>query len=74
MQAAGAIERYGVHAVVANMLETRKDVVTLVSRAGAGAEAPLAERLIRRPADGQVIEAPLVAELVQRHAAYRGVC
>ena len=74
MQAAGAIERYGVHAVVANILETRKDEVTLVSRAEGGAEAPLAESLIRRPADGQVIEAPLVAELVRRHAAYRGAC
>ena len=74
MQAAGAIERYGVHAVVANILETRKDVVTLVSRTTGGAEAPLAENLIRRPADGQVIEVPLVAELVRRHAAYRGVC
>ena len=61
------------HAVVANILETRKDVVTLVSRAGGGAEAPPAESLIRRPAEGQVIEAPLVAELVRRHAAYRGI-
>ena len=61
------------HAVVANILETRKDVVTLVSRAAGGAEAPLAESLIRRPADGQVIEVPLVAELVLRHAAYRGL-
>ncbi|KAK9834914.1 hypothetical protein WJX81_008277 [Elliptochloris bilobata] len=71
-KAAGAIERYGVHAVVANILETRKDVVTLLAPAAAGASAAPAKSLIRRPADGQVIEAPLVAELARRHAVYWG--
>lgn len=58
------------HAVVANILNTRKEVVTLVTPRGT-AGAPV-ERLIRRPADGQVIEAPLVAELARLHAAYEG--
>ena len=69
-QAAKAIEHYHVHAVVANILNTRKEVVTLVMPRGTTG-APV-ERLIRRPADGQVIEAPLVAELVRLHAAYKG--
>ena len=73
VQAAGAIQRYGVHVVVANILETRKDVVTLVSLAAAGPSAPLAESVIRRQADEKVIEAPLVAELVKLHSAYQGL-
>jgi hypothetical protein len=72
LQAAGAVERYGVHAVVANILETRKEVVTLVAPGAAGAGAHPAVSLIRRPPDGQVIEAPLVAELARRHAAFQG--
>ncbi|GBF88391.1 hypothetical protein Rsub_01103 [Raphidocelis subcapitata] len=37
-KASGAVERYGVHAVVANLLHTRKDRVLIVHRAGTGAE------------------------------------
>ena len=58
------------HAVVANILSTRKDVVTLVTPSPSRAADASVERLIRRPANGQVIEAPLVAELARLHATY----
>ncbi len=72
-QAAGALERYGVHVVVANILETRKEVVSLVAPGVAGVAAWPAVSLIRRPLGGQVIEAPLVAELARRHAVFQGL-
>lgn len=71
-QASNALERYSVHAVVANILSTRKDVVTLVTPAADGAGHPAAVSQMRRPASGQVIEAPLVAELARLHGVYRG--
>ena len=72
-QAAGALERYGVHVVVANILETRKEVVSLVAPGCAGVAARPAVQIIQRPLSGQVIEAPLVAELARRHAVFRGL-
>ena len=69
-QAAKAIQYYGVHAVVANILTTRKDEVTLVTPLPSRAAGASVESVIRRPADGQVIEAPLVARLARLHAAF----
>ncbi|KAI8468322.1 MAG: DNA/pantothenate metabolism flavoprotein [Monoraphidium minutum] len=86
-KASGAVARYGVHAVVANMLHTRKDRVLVVSggglldAAGGGGGAPLeggsgggvglAVLDVRRPEEEPHIERSLVARVVALHGAFR---
>lgn len=76
-KAAGAIEKYGMHCVVANMLHTRKDKVVVVSREQTGASLPntskldggmIAETIERE--DGDCIEGKLVAYIVGRHRSH----
>jgi hypothetical protein len=67
-QAGAAITRYGVHAVVANILDTRKEVVQLVRRSDGAAEGVCADTVLR---DGSAfIEEPLVERLVKLHSAH----
>lgn len=74
MQAAAALDRYGVHMVVANILHTRKDQVLLVRRnkdqtssASQLSHPGLEVTTIDRPADEPVIERLLVSSLVEVH-------
>jgi len=68
-QASGAVERYGVHAVVANLLHTRKDRVLIVhgesaqQQSGAAAAAATAA-----PAASTAAAGGLVVDDVQRPA------
>lgn len=84
VQASAALENYGVHLVVANLLHTRKDEVTLVearkgggrssdSRSGQPDACPHAceTTVLRRPAHEGDIERLLVAEVARRHSAFR---
>lgn len=60
-KATQARERYGVHAVVANMLQHRYSRVLVLPRSGPGEE-------LHRPAgEGRVVEDALVARLVELH-------
>ena len=68
-QASKSIERYGVHAVVANILETRKEVVILVRKSAPSAKGAVrtaTDKICRRGAD-DFIERPLVERLVELH-------
>ena len=67
-QAGAAIARYGVHAVVANILDTRKEVVQLVRRSGP-AEGVCADT-VRRDSS-TFIEEPLVERLVKLHRVHQ---
>jgi hypothetical protein len=83
VQASGALARYGVHLVVANLLHNRKDVVTLVEpgvaataagvegQAGTLADGSARAEEIRRPAGDTDIERLLVAAVAARHRAFR---
>lgn len=77
------MSRYGVHAVVANLLHTRKDRVLVVdaqppegsggsdaSAAGA-ANAGLTVLDVRRPAGEPHIERLLVARVVELHEGFK---
>ncbi len=71
MQACGALRNYGVHAVVANLLHTRKDQVLLVQR-----DAPRSQRLARALAQ-QLLSTPpqqdgLPVEAVSLHSMADG--
>ena len=66
-KARGAIEKYGVHLVVANELHSRYRELHLV--AGAGADAAPPQKITR---DGVEIEAPLVAAVAARHREFMG--
>ncbi len=69
LQASRSIERYGVHAVVANILETRKEVVILVRKFAPSAKGVVrtaTDKICRRDAD-DFIEGPLVERLVELH-------
>ena len=68
MQAQGSIAKYGVHAVVANILETRKEIVYVVHPGAEKGRAAQVEEVLR--GQNQVIEAPLVAKVVQLHKCY----
>ena len=68
-KARGAIAKYGVDAVVANVLDTRFDEVRLFTPPGESSAASTgAERVVTRP-EGDVVEAALVDELIKLHAA-----
>ena len=63
-----AIEVYGVHVVVANMLATRRNRVVLVER---GVAEPFATTVIECKASDRIeIEEPLVAAICARHDAH----
>lgn len=65
-KAHASIRAYGVHAVVANMLHTRKDRVYLVT--GQGGE--VAVRQLDRPPEERAIERLLVAAVAGLHAGH----
>jgi phosphopantothenate-cysteine ligase len=60
-KARGAIEKYGVHLVVANMLQTRYEEVRLV---GIDSDVPVRKGTATR------LEARLVEQLIERHDAF----
>lgn len=74
MQASKSIEKYGVHAVVANILETRKEVVQLVrptlDREQSNSHSVHVDEILR--GSDQFIEAPLVHRLVRLHQDFQG--
>jgi phosphopantothenate-cysteine ligase len=68
-KATEAARKYGMHCVCANLLQTRYDRVVLVD----GATGEGADEVVERgpdAADGEEIEAMLVAALARRHAAF----
>lgn len=65
-KARAAIEKYKVDAVVANVLQTRRDVVYIVYPGEGDAQE------IRRPPTSKMIDPTLVASLVGRHSAFAG--
>ena len=67
LQALRSIQSYKVHAVVANILETRMNQVLLVQRSPDGQAA--VETIKRKPTE-QFIERPLVEQVVQLHQQY----
>lgn len=69
VQATKALDSYKVHAVVANMLHTRKDRVLLVLQQPGGSSSQVQD--LRRPADVKYIESILVPEVVRLHEEYR---
>ena len=68
VQAQGSISKYGVHSVVANILETRKEIVYIVHPGAKNGGAAQVDEVLRGPE--QFIEAPLVAKVVQLHKTY----
>ena len=69
LQAEKSIRKYGVHAVVANILETRKEVVHIVRPANAdNGKTVEVEKILR--CQEQFIEKPLVTCVVALHKAY----
>jgi hypothetical protein len=83
MQAAGALDKYHVHAVVANLLHTRKDRVLVIQRpegAGAGDSSSSSSSRssssvevleVLRPAQEPHIEKQLVERIVALHANFQ---
>ena len=69
LQATNSISKYGVHAVVANILETRKEVVHVVRPADTdnGGRTEI-DRIAR--GQEQFIEKPLVDDVVRLHHRY----
>lgn len=65
LQACSSIQNYGVHAVVANILETRKDKVFII---GQNLEV---STITRREEDG-FIENDIVEAIVNAHQRYCG--
>ena len=65
-QARAAIAKYGVHAVAANILDTRKEMVQLVQRGG---EQDTVDSIMR--GGSTVIEEPLVDRVVQLHKLHQ---
>jgi hypothetical protein len=66
-QAAGALHKYSVDAVVANLLHTRKDRVLVVKQQPQGVDVV---EVLRAPTEPH-IEKQLVAEIVQLHQQFR---
>jgi hypothetical protein len=79
LQAAGALDKYHVHAVVANLLHTRKDRVLVIQRPAVGAgdsgsssSSSSVEVLeVLRPAQEPHIEKQLVERIVALHAKFK---
>lgn len=61
MKVARAIEKYGIHCVVGNVLDTRYLQVSLTTRT---------QNLVIRRTDEHNIESPLVEEIVRLHSKY----
>jgi hypothetical protein len=74
VQAAGALDKYSVHAVVANLLHTRKDRVLVVKQqAGSQQQQQLpvdVVEVLRAPTEPH-IEKQLVAVIVQLHQQFQ---
>jgi len=76
-KASAAVEAYGVHVVVANLLQTRKDRVYVVvgvkteGEDGKHAKTRVIQQ-IDRPQGEAVIERALVAEVVRAHTTHIG--
>ena len=71
LQAAGALDKYAVDAVVANLLHTRKDRVLIVKQQqGAGGQQHEVVEVVRAQEEPH-IEKQLVAEIVQLHKQFR---
>lgn len=68
-KAAGAIFKYDVHAVVANILHTRKDVVLIVQKDGSKPKTPAVTTITREPSH-KYIELQLVDQIVSLHQRY----
>ena len=69
MQAEKSISKYGVHAVVANILETRKEVVHVVRPADSDSGGSIEiDRIVRD--EEPFIEKPLVDDVVCLHQLY----
>lgn len=55
LQASGALQRYGMHLVVANLLHNRKDIVTLVEPAPQQpAQSVHSEQVVSHEDEGQI--------------------
>ncbi|XP_071692782.1 phosphopantothenate--cysteine ligase 2-like [Rutidosis leptorrhynchoides] len=61
-KAGNALKRYKMHAVVANELMTRKEVVILVTDSG--------QVSVHRENDNSDVESPLIKQLVEKHSSY----
>jgi hypothetical protein len=72
-QAAGALEKYQVQAVVANLLHTRKDRVLIVQQQGQQEQQQPSVRVdeVLRPPEEPHIEKRLVARVVALHQAFQ---
>jgi hypothetical protein len=68
-QAAGALDKYAVNAVVANLLHTRKDRVLIVKQQQQQQGSDVVE-VLRAPQEPH-IERQLVAEVVQLHNQFQ---
>lgn len=70
-KARAAIEKYQVHLVVANLLQTRRDLCYLVEpSAEQNSQQDIAVSNVNRPANEASIEPQLISEVVVRHAAF----
>lgn len=67
LQAAGSIKNYRVHAVVANILETRMNQVLIVRT---GLDGQTSVDTINRDESQPFIEEQLVGRIVALHASY----
>lgn len=61
-KAGTALERYKMHAVVANELSTRKEIVILVTSSG--------NLSVSRENHHSDVESPLIKLLVEKHSSY----
>ena len=68
-KARAAIDKYGTHLVVANLLQTRREAATLVWATDGGATATVE---LRREASSEGLEAQIVAAVKARHSHFRG--
>lgn len=77
VQASKSIERYGVHVVVANILDRRKEEVQLVraklhSHKDSASAASATERVvIQRQPEQPFIERQLIEAIVQQHQTFQ---
>lgn len=71
----GAIEKYGVHAVVANQLQTRRQLVRIVSQDESSGSMQVEEvhwATTNTTSTGDSLEDRIVTALILRHSQYRG--
>jgi hypothetical protein len=70
-QAAGALDKYAVHAVVANLLHTRKDRVLIVRQQQQQQQQGSDVVEVMRAQQEPHIEKQLVEEIVQLHSQFQ---